>query len=93
MGYIGLAWVDELRLDSAQQELLQALAQHATLAVHLMRLADRVRRGAIFEERVAMAREMHDTLLQGFGHHSAASRALKGNAARPGANARSAGDD
>ena len=66
MGYIGLAWVDELRLDSAQQELLQALAQHATLAVHLMRLADRVRRGAIFEERVAMAREMHDTLLQGF---------------------------
>jgi len=66
IGYIGLAFVGEQRLRPEQQELLQTLAQHATLAVHLTRLAEQVRRGAVLEERVALARDMHDTLLQGF---------------------------
>lgn len=66
IGYIGLAFLDDHILDPAQQELLQTLAQHATLAVHLTRLAEKVRRGAVLEERIALAREMHDTLLQGF---------------------------
>ena len=34
--------------------------------MHLTRLAEQVRRGAVLEERVALARDMHDTLLQGF---------------------------
>lgn len=66
IGYIGLAFLSDQLLRPEQQELLQTLAQHATLAVHLTRLAEQVRRGAVLEERVALAREMHDTLLQGF---------------------------
>ena len=48
-----------------QQELLQTLAQHATVAVHLTRLAEQVRRRAVLEEPVAQARDMHSGLLQG----------------------------
>ncbi len=66
IGYIGLAFVNRRQLTSEEEELLQALAQHATLAIHLTQLAEQVRRGAILEERVALARELHDTLLQGF---------------------------
>lgn len=45
---------------------LRTLAQQATLAVHLASLAEQSRRAAILEERNRMAREIHDTLAQGF---------------------------
>ncbi len=45
---------------------LRTLAQQATLAVHLATLAEQSRRAAILEERNRMAREIHDTLAQGF---------------------------
>lgn len=47
-------------------ELAQGLAQQATLALQLTRLAEQARHIAITEERNRMAREIHDTLAQGF---------------------------
>ncbi|MBW4699281.1 MAG: PAS domain S-box protein [Aphanocapsa lilacina HA4352-LM1] len=56
----------EKRVFSSQEiELAQALAHQATLAVQLTRLAEQGRRSAVLEERNRMARELHDTLMQG----------------------------
>jgi signal transduction histidine kinase len=50
--------------------LLEAIARQATLALHHSRLADRSRveerRKAILEERNRIARDIHDSLAQGF---------------------------
>jgi signal transduction histidine kinase len=66
LGFVVLAFREQRELSLQEQELLQAMAQHMTLAMHLTRLSDQVRRGAVLEERVALARDLHDTLLQGF---------------------------
>ena len=47
-------------------ELAQVLANQATLAIQLNRLAEQVGQSAVLEERNHMAREIHDTLAQGF---------------------------
>lgn len=47
-------------------ELLQALAHQVALALHLASLGDRGRKSAVLEERNRMARDIHDTLAQGF---------------------------
>jgi signal transduction histidine kinase len=51
--------------------LIEAIARQATLALHQSRLADQrrleERRKAILEERNRLARDIHDTLAQGFG--------------------------
>jgi signal transduction histidine kinase len=47
-------------------ELAAALAQQAALAVQLTRLGAQGRQAAVLEERNRMAREIHDTLAQGF---------------------------
>lgn len=47
-------------------ELAQALAQQATLAIQLTRLAEQGRQAAVLEERNRMARDIHDTLAQTF---------------------------
>lgn len=49
-----------------QIDLAAALAQQAALAVQLRRLGERGRQAAILEERNRIAREIHDTLAQGF---------------------------
>lgn len=49
-----------------QLALAGALAQQAAIAVHLSRLDAQGRRVAVWEERSRMAREIHDTLAQGF---------------------------
>jgi PAS domain S-box-containing protein len=51
---------------SVELEMAQGLAQQATLALQLTLLADQARKSAITEERNRMAREIHDTLAQGF---------------------------
>lgn len=66
LGFVVLAFREQRELTLQEQELLQTMAQHMTLAMHLTRLSDQVRRGAVLEERVALARDLHDTLLQGF---------------------------
>jgi len=54
-----------------RRALLEAMAQQATLALHQNRLAEQshveARRQAVLEERNRMARDIHDTLAQGFG--------------------------
>lgn len=47
-------------------ELAQALAQQAALAVQLTRLAEQQQQAMVLEERNRIAREIHDTLAQGF---------------------------
>jgi signal transduction histidine kinase len=49
-----------------QLDLAAALAQQAALAVQLTRLGAQGRQAAVLEERNRMAREIHDTLAQGF---------------------------
>jgi signal transduction histidine kinase len=45
---------------------MQALAHQVMLALRLTELAEQSRRAAILEERNRMARDIHDTLAQGF---------------------------
>ncbi|MBD2777783.1 GAF domain-containing sensor histidine kinase [Iningainema tapete] len=47
-------------------ELAQALAQQATLAIQLTRLAEEAKQAALLEERNRLASEIHDTLAQTF---------------------------
>lgn len=54
------------RFASEQVTVAQALAQQAALAIYMERLADQGRRAAVLDERNRMAREIHDTLAQGF---------------------------
>ena len=51
---------------SVEIELAQGLAEQATLAWQLTRLAEQAQKAAITEERNRMAREIHDTLAQSF---------------------------
>lgn len=44
----------------------QALAGQATLAMQMARLGEQARQGAVLDERNRIAREIHDTLAQGF---------------------------
>ena len=47
-------------------ELTQALAHQVMLAIQLNEFAEQGQRAAVFEERNRMARDIHDTLAQGF---------------------------
>jgi signal transduction histidine kinase len=52
---------------SAQQiELLQSIANQMAVALHMSRLGEEVRRAAVLDERNRLARDIHDTLAQGF---------------------------
>ena len=61
--------------------LAEALAGQATLAVQMARLGEQARQAAVLEERNRIARDIHDTLAQGFTgvvvNLEAASRTLK----------------
>jgi PAS domain S-box-containing protein len=53
-------------LRPVEREFAQVIAHQATLAVQLMRLTQQNREAAVVAERVRMARDIHDTLAQGF---------------------------
>jgi signal transduction histidine kinase len=61
--------------------LAEALAGQATLAVQMARLGEQARQAAVLEERNRIARDIHDTLAQGFTgvviNLEAATRTLK----------------
>lgn len=61
--------------------LAEALAGQATLAVQMAQLGEQAREGAVLSERNRIAREIHDTLAQGFTgvvvNLEAASRTLR----------------
>ncbi|NJL20033.1 MAG: GAF domain-containing protein [Leptolyngbyaceae cyanobacterium SM1_3_5] len=64
LGILVLFSTDRARFTREELELAQALAQQATLAIQLMRLAEEAKQAAILEERNRMARDIHDTLAQ-----------------------------
>ena len=72
LGWIALSSVDESDCERAwRHALLEATARQATLALYYSRLVDQslleARRQAVLEERNRIARDIHDTLAQGFG--------------------------
>src|SRR5213593_127089 len=65
-GAIGLRFTQKRLFRSEEIELAQALANQAMLAMHLSRLSAESREAAVIAERNRMARDIHDTLAQGF---------------------------
>ncbi len=66
IGVLGIAAVTDGVFTGAEVELLQAIGDQIAIAVVNARLYRRSREAAILEERNRVAREIHDTLAQGF---------------------------
>jgi signal transduction histidine kinase len=65
-GFIGIRHGDRPPYRPEEIELAQALAHQAMLAIQLNEFAEQSRRAAVLEERNRLARDIHDTLAQGF---------------------------
>jgi PAS domain S-box-containing protein len=65
-GFIGIRHEARPPYRPAEIELAQALAHQAMLAIQLNEFAEQSRQAAVLEERNRMARDIHDTLAQGF---------------------------
>src|SRR5208337_3566406 len=65
-GVIGIRFTRKRAFRSEEMELAQALAHQAMLAFQLRRLSHQSRQAAVAAERNRMARDIHDTLAQGF---------------------------
>jgi len=65
-GVIGVRFTFRREFRNEELELAQALANQAMMAVQLARLSGQSRQAAIVEERNRVARDIHDTLAQGF---------------------------
>ncbi|MEY2502245.1 MAG: hypothetical protein QOI07_2579 [Verrucomicrobiota bacterium] len=65
-GFIGIRHADRAPYRPEQVELTQALAHQVMLAIQLNEFAEQGQRAAVLEERNRMARDIHDTLAQGF---------------------------
>ena len=65
-GFIGIRHGARPPYRPEEIELAQALAHQAMLAIQMTDLAEQGRRAAILGERNRMARDIHDTLAQGF---------------------------
>jgi signal transduction histidine kinase len=65
-GFVAVRHADRASYRPEEVELTQALAHQVMLAIQLNEFAEQGRRAAVFEERNRMARDIHDTLAQGF---------------------------
>jgi PAS domain S-box-containing protein len=65
-GFIGIRHEARPPYRQEEIELAQALAHQAMLAIQLNEFAEQSRQAAVLEERNRMARDIHDTLAQGF---------------------------
>jgi PAS domain S-box-containing protein len=65
-GMIGLRFTQKRTFCAEELELSQVLANQAMLAIQLARLSGQNRQSATIEERNRIARDIHDTLAQGF---------------------------
>jgi PAS domain S-box-containing protein len=65
-GFIGIRHGDRLPYRPEEIELAQALAHQAMLAIQLNEFAEQSRQAAVLDERNRLARDIHDTLAQGF---------------------------
>jgi signal transduction histidine kinase len=66
IGRLVVRFASSRGLSAQQIELLTSIANQMAVALHMSRLADEVRRAAVLDERNRMARDIHDTLAQGF---------------------------
>src|SRR5437667_6427858 len=65
-GFVGIQHVRGGAYRPEEVELAQALAHHVMIATHAAELAEQRRHAVLLEERTRMARDIHDTLAQGF---------------------------
>ena len=65
-GAVGLRFKEKRSFSAEEVELATALASQLMLAIQLTRLMDESRESAVLAERNRMARDIHDTLAQGF---------------------------
>jgi PAS domain S-box-containing protein len=65
-GFIGIRHGDRPSYRPEEIELAQALTHQAMLAIQLNEFAEQSRQAAVLEERNRLARDIHDTLAQGF---------------------------
>jgi len=65
-GFIGVQHTKHGAYHADEIELAQALAHHVMMAAHGQELVKQQREAAILKERTRMARDIHDTLAQGF---------------------------
>jgi PAS domain S-box-containing protein len=65
-GFIGIRHGDRPPYRPEEIELAQALAHQAMFAIQFDQFADQSQQAAVLEERNRMARDIHDTLAQGF---------------------------
>jgi signal transduction histidine kinase len=65
-GFIGIHHSGQGAYRAEEVDLAQALAHHVMIAAHEAELGEQRRRAVILEERTRMARDIHDTLAQGF---------------------------
>ncbi len=65
-GFVGIRHVNRASYRPEEIELTQALAHQVMLALQLNEFAEQGQRAAVLEERNRMARDIHDTLAQGF---------------------------
>jgi signal transduction histidine kinase len=65
-GFIGIRHGDRAAYRPEEIELAQALAHQAMFAIQFDRFAEQGQQAAVLEERNRMARDIHDTLAQGF---------------------------
>ena len=66
LGYLGLAFADHEPPSETIQETIKALATQVGLALEFRRISEQVERTAVMEERNKFARDLHDTLAQGY---------------------------
>ncbi|HLJ28126.1 MAG TPA: GAF domain-containing sensor histidine kinase [Candidatus Angelobacter sp.] len=66
LGLIGIMSPGSESYEPEKIELAQGLAQQTVAALQLARLAENARQAALLQERSRMARDIHDTLAQGF---------------------------
>ncbi len=81
-GVISIRFSHRRTFCTGELELAQALANQAMLALQLMRLTRESQQAAVMAERNRMARDIHDTLAQGFTGVIMQLQAAKGAAAR-----------
>jgi len=65
-GFISIRHGDRPPYQPGEIELAQALAHQVMLAIQLTEFAEQGREAAVLDERNRMARDIHDTLAQGF---------------------------
>jgi signal transduction histidine kinase len=65
-GLMGLRFPERRDFTTEQLDLAQALVNQATLVMELRRLSDQSLASALADERNRMARDVHDSLAQGF---------------------------